>query len=229
MRPIPRNLWLIFVAGGFDHRWQHRTPFLANETSPRDCDLFSEPRLIDAWRNGATARPVYESIATHTFPLNDAGGLNEFWMHVRGSRAFGGVEIIGLGTEVTEYGRPEMGKVKIVIRATTENMRNLDDWHFCRAGDKGKEGLVIAGPNDGSKPVSSPWSEGYMKFLVIVVFPVEADARVNGRHLLENFLIDARNMAVDFSGDLASTPLAKKVEVTTSNALIVLTKVSKNS
>ncbi|GHJ88841.1 hypothetical protein NliqN6_5243 [Naganishia liquefaciens] len=213
--------------GGFDHRWQHRSPFFFNETSPRDCDLFDEPRLIDPWRNGATARPVYETIAEHTFSLNSAESFSDLWLHVRGSKAYGGVEIVGLGTEVTEYERPPSGKVKMVIRVTTENMRNLADYHFCRAGDKGKEGIVIVGPNDGSRPVTSSWEQGYMKFVVVIVFPVEASAGASAmkpKHLLNDFSIEATNMAVDFSGDLASTPMAKTVSVGTTNALIVLTK-----
>lgn len=138
------------------------------------------------------------------------------------------MEIIGLGTEVTEYERPPSGKVKMVVRVTTENTRNLIDWHFCRAGDRGREGLAIIGPNDGSRPVSSPWEQGYMKFLVVIVFPVEAglDSRAGKpKHLLENFSIEATNMAVNFGGDLASTPVARTVTVGTTNALIVLTKV----
>jgi hypothetical protein len=61
--------------------------------------------LIDPWRNGATARPVYETIAEHTFSLNSAESFSDLWLHVRGSKAYGGVEIVGLGTEVTEHRR----------------------------------------------------------------------------------------------------------------------------
>ena len=67
-----------------------------------------------------------------------------------------------------------------------------------------------------------------MKFLVVIVFPVEAglDSRAGKpKHLLENFSIEATNMAVNFGGDLASTPVARTVTVGTTNALIVLTKV----
>lgn len=220
--------------GKFDHRWQHRTPFLtnsptlSNESDPRECDLFSEPRLIDSWRNGATALPIYESKAEYLFSINDyttaAASLESLWVHVRGSKAYGGVHVLGPGTEVIEIERPPTGKVKIAIRITAENTTTLNDWHCCRAGGEGKQGIVLVGPNDGSRPVASPWLEGYMKFQVDIIFPFEVSGR--SRYILESLAMIMENMGVTFTGDLQSVALAKTVLVATTNAAVAVTTVS---
>lgn len=224
--------------GKFDHRWQHRTPFLtstpllANESDPRECDLFSEPRLIDSWRNGATALPIYESTAQYLFPLNDRQAADNLWVHVRGSKAYGGVYVLGPGTEIIDIERPPLGKVKVAIKLKAENVSDLNDWHFCRAGDDGRQGIAIVGPNDGSRPVSSPWLEGYMRFQVDIIFPFEVftdPGASESSYLLESLVMHMQNMGVTFSGDLQSVALAKDVRVTTTNAPLVLTNVSQDA
>lgn len=225
--------------GKFDHQWQHRTPFLtntpasSNESDPRECDLFSEPRLIDSWRNGATALPIYESRAEFLFSLNDytaaVASLESLWVHVRGGKAYGGVHVLGPGTEVTDIERPPLGKIKIAIRITSENTTTLNDWHCCRAGVEGDQGIVLVGPNDGSRPVSSPWLEGYMRFQVDIVFPFEvpgAGGTGESRYMLESLALQMENMGVTFTGDLQSQALAKSVLVGTTNGAVAVTTVS---
>ncbi|KAJ9119118.1 hypothetical protein QFC22_003609 [Naganishia vaughanmartiniae] len=211
--------------GKYDHRWQHSTPLLDGEIQPRECDLFSEPRLIDSWRNGATARPIYESFTEFMIPLQDDKiSLQKFWLHVRGSRANGLVQVTGPGTEITEFDRPPPGKLKVVVRVTAQNTTGLNDWHVCKAGSVGEEGVVITGLYDGKRPVVSPWLEGYTRFVVAVIFPHDIDFPGAKRHdhLLESMSMNLENMAVDVRGDFLKPGLAKDLNVLTKNAGVVV-------
>ncbi|KAJ9105949.1 hypothetical protein QFC19_003283 [Naganishia cerealis] len=215
--------------GKFDHRWQHPTPLLPSEIQPRECDLFSEPRLIDSWRSGTTALPIFESFAEFMFPLDDSKNLlQKFWIHVRGSRANGMVQVIGPGTEISEFGRPPPGKLKVVVRVTAENTTGLNDWHVCKAGAPGEEGVVIVGLYDGKRPVSSPWLEGYTKFVVNVIFPHDIDfpGSPKKEYLLDTLAMSLENMAVEVQGDLVNPGLAMRLDVLTKNGGVAMNSLS---
>lgn len=212
-------------AGKYDHRWSHSTPLLEGEIQPRECDLFSEPRLIDSWRNGATALPIYESFTEFMIPLQDNKiTLQKFWLHVRGSRTNGMVQVNGPGSETTEWDRPPPGKLKVVVRVTAQNTTGLNDWHVCKAGSIGEEGVVITGPYDGKRPVVSPWLEGYTKFVVAIIFPHDIDfpGAKKQDYLLDSMSMSLENMAVDVRGDLVKPGLAKNLNVLTKNAAVVV-------
>lgn len=141
----------------------------------------------------------------------------------------GGVHVLGPGTEVIDTERPPLGKIKIAIRITSENTTMLNDWHCCRAGAEGDQGVVLVGPNDGSRPVSSPWLEGYMRFQVDIVFPFEvsgAGGTGESSYMLESLALQMENMGVTFTGDLQSHALAKSVLVGTTNGPVAVTTVS---
>lgn len=158
-------------------------------------------------------------------PLQDNKiSLQKFWLHVRGSRANGLVQVTGPGAEITEYDRPPPGKLKVVVRVSAQNTTGLNDWHVCKAGSVGEEGVVITGPYDGKRPVASPWLEGYTKFVISIIFPHDIDfpGAKKYDYLLNSMLMNLENMAVDVRGDLTKPGLAKNLHVATKNAAIVL-------
>jgi hypothetical protein len=103
------------------------TPLLPDETSPRQCDLFTTTH--------SSRSDTWSTRTTLSLPLR-----GELYFHGRGDYLGGRVKV-----SVGELSRKKRDgdEVLVKVEATYKKTSRLDGWHVCRTGDDRVAGVVL--------------------------------------------------------------------------------------